>query len=71
MKKVFLLERSGQYGYYSCLIIADGKNEALNIAKKNYFSFTENLAGDSIKELNILENQYINLIEYDNIDYQG
>ena len=71
MKKIFLLEHSGQYGYYSSLIIANDENEALDIAKKNHFSFHKGISGNYIKELNILENQYINLIEWDNPDYEG
>jgi len=71
MKKIFLLERSGQSGYYSSLIIANNENEALIIANKNHFSFHKGLSGNYIKELNILENQYINLIEYDNPNYEG
>jgi len=71
MKNIYLLKRSNQAGVYSCLIIAINEIEALKIAKKNYFSFTKDSSGNTIEKLNTNENNFIELIDFDDFNYEG
>ena len=71
IKNVYLLKQSSQAGFYACLITAKNEKEALRIAKEKYFSFTHNLVGNTIEKLNINKDNFISLIEFDDLTYEG